>query len=590
MLLATALLFAFQSSAAPAPLRSADAAFRAGYAAINAGDLATAERNFAQAARLAPKIAAAHSAYGAVLLQEGKLDAAAEQLRLAESLDATDAAALLNLALAEAALAGRGGSGAAHHVGEARAAAGRWQALTGKPLPIDATQALATAAIAAGDRAGALAVVQSSLAASDAGDHAQRSLLLDLEGTLLAQERRYAEAVPPLREATAEAPDRPQPHLHLGAALLALHDVSGMAELTEAARLAPDDDVIALQLGKAQIAASQYADARATLERLHLRTPGDVDATYQLGLVLEALNDPKTAIPLFETALAQRPQDASLLINLALAMVQTGRAKEAIPLYRRAEAVDPNNPVLREDLGVAYLQQNDLDGALREFRAGAALDPKSAQLAYDLGLALKLRDDLPGAIAMLQHAAALDPALADAPYTLGVIYMQQGRFEESAQSLRAAIALRPDDGDMWAMLGSVHKQAGQNTEAIEALRRAITIQPGQPGNHINLAAVLAQTGDRTGAAAERKVAADLSRSAVNHQKAAFALDSGKLLRSRGQLAEAEVQLRAAVAADPGSRDAHTALAELLLQQGKVTEAQAERDRANATAVLPPSSP
>src|ERR1035438_285552 len=60
----------------PAPpnrgaLTRADAAFRAGFAARQAGNLPEARARFAEAARLAPRIPEAHEALGAVL---GELD------------------------------------------------------------------------------------------------------------------------------------------------------------------------------------------------------------------------------------------------------------------------------------------------------------------------------------------------------------------------------------------------------------------------------------------------------------------------------------------------------------------------------------
>ncbi len=582
MLSFAALILATQAAATAQPppsMHAADIAFRAGYAALTKGDLPAAEADFATAVHLAPRVALAHSAYGAILLQENRLPAAADELRQAETLDPNEPTAMLNLGITEARLGTASTPAAAKHRSLASDQFKRWQTFTAKALPADASVALATAEAAGDDRDAALRTLDGALSASSLEPSAESSLL-DTKGTLLVQQGSLADALPCFRTAVERAPEAPLPHLHLGALLLREHQpAAALSELSEASRLAPADDAIALELGEAQFAAGDTAAAQHTLTALHEHVPANVDAAYQLALTLEAANDFAGSIPLFEQVRRARPRDASLLTNLGLAMVQTGKAREAIALYSEAAHLDPKNPVLHEDMGVAFLQQNDLESALREFREGSTLDPGSAQLAYDVGLALKLRDDLPGAIAAFEHAATLDPSLADAPYTLGVIYMQQGRFDEAARSLHASIALRPQDADMWSMLGSVYKQANQPTEAIDALHHAIALQPGQPGNHINLAAVLAQQGDRTGAAAERKIAADLSRNAVNHQKAAFALDSAKLLRSRGQLAEAEIQVRAAITADPASTAAHTALADLLLQQGRVAEAASERSRA-----------
>jgi tetratricopeptide (TPR) repeat protein len=230
---------------------------------------------------------------------------------------------------------------------------------------------------------------------------------------------------------------------------------------------------------------------------------------------------------------------------------------------------------------VAWLQQADLDHAIAEFRAGLAIEPDNPQLNYDLGLALKLQDKIAEAMPALEKAAREDPTLADPPFTLGIIYMQMGRFSDAARELEKNLAMRPDNGDAWSILGSVYKQMDQPDKAVPALRRAIELLPDQPSAHIVLASILAEQGDTTGAAAERKKAADLSRVAVSRQRAKFNLDSGTQLLKQGKIAEALVQLKQAVAADPNYADAHRALADALAQQGDSAGAALERQKAAA---------
>ena len=139
-----------------------------------------------------------------------------------------------------------------------------------------------------------------------------------------------------------------------------------------------------------------------------------------------------------------------------------------------------------------------------------------------------------------------------------------------------AVALLPENGDAWAVLGSVYRQAGEPGKAADALRRAIALLPDQPGPHITLGSVLAEGGDTAGAATERKTAAELSRAAVNAQKAQFALKSGRALLEGGKPGDAEAQLKAAIAAEPNSAEAHLLLAEALDRQGRHAEASLER--------------
>jgi protein O-GlcNAc transferase len=432
--------------------------------------------------------------------------------------------------------------------------------------------------------------------------------LNDALGTLTAQSGHVDAALPYFQHAVAIDPTLAPAQYHLGTALLSLNQAdAAIAPLRLAVGAMPNRFDAQLQLGNALSATHQDADA---LTHLHLaaqlRTPStSPDALYALALALQASGDAKGSLPIFEaattaaanTAPATTTSSASssasssaALTNYALAYVQTGNTTHALPLYQRALALGPDTPTLREDYGVAYLQQSDLDHAVEQFRAGLALEPTNAHLHYDLGLALKLKDDLAAAVPEFVRAQQLDPALPDPPYTLGVLYMQQGRFPEAITQLKLAASLQPTNGDAWALLGSVLKDSGDPTNAaaaLDALTRAVALEPDQPSLHIQLAALDMEAGKRTEAAAERKIAADLSRAANNRQRAGFALKSGRVLLDQNKIPDAILQLNTAAQADPTLAEPHRLLAEAYTRQGKTAVAVAERKLA---ASLTPAQP
>jgi Flp pilus assembly protein TadD len=85
-----------------AAAKQADAAFHEGYAAANAGDLERARSSFAEVVRLEPKIAEGHAALGSVLLNLGRSEEAATELKRGLALRPGDRDIKMNLALAEA--------------------------------------------------------------------------------------------------------------------------------------------------------------------------------------------------------------------------------------------------------------------------------------------------------------------------------------------------------------------------------------------------------------------------------------------------------------------------------------------------------
>ena len=103
--------------------------------------------------------------------------------------------------------------------------------------------------------------------------------------------------------------------------------------------------------------------------------------------------------------------------------------------------------------------------------------------------------------------------------------------------------------------------------------------PEQPGPHISLAALLAENGDREGAVRERRIAGDLSRTAISRQRANFSLDAGRSLMAQGKLEQALLQLEISASADPSYADVHLALAAALERSGRTADALAERQKA-----------
>ena len=558
------------SAQSPTKLAAAKAAMIAGTAAANRGDLPTARREFARATGLAPQVAATHAALGATLLAQSDLLPALEELTRAHTLTPSEVFIDLNLARTQAALAQY-----------PQAVATFREALATTPPPALSPQesiAYATALAAMHDLATAQTIVTDALAASPSD-----APLEDALGTLIAQSGQLDRAIPHFQRATTLDPALPLPQYHLGVARLALDQPNeALAPLKSASDALPKAFDAQLQYGRALSATHDDAGALVLLKRaLTLRTPSTAtDALNVLALALQASGDPTDALPVFaELAASPQLSSSSILINYALAKVQTGDATGALPLYAQALALGPDTPTLREDYGAAYLQKQDLDNALVEFRAGLALDATSAHLHYDTGLALKLKDNLAAAVPEFQRAAQLDPQLPDPPYTLGIIYMQQGHSAEAAAQLRLATTLAPLNGDAWALLGSVLKDNGEAVAATEALRHAITLEPDQPSLHIQLAALEVQAGDTTGAAADRKIAAALSRAAISRQRASFALRSGRALLAENKLPEAVLQLTTATQADPTLAEPHALLADIYTRQGNAAAAAIERSKA-----------
>jgi tetratricopeptide (TPR) repeat protein len=557
-----------------AALKQADAAYKAGQAALAGRDLKAAREQFEKVVRLAPQAEQGHSALGAVLVSLGDTATGIRELEKALAIDSKDLNAQLNLAVAYEQSASTAKSLPLFAKAEASARGG------GHSLPSYALAAYARA-LARTQPEAALAKMKAAVAADP-----NNAELHDQLGSLYAQRREWPPAEEQFTAAIQVSPKFALAHLHRGLAIGAQHEPGELEELAQASQLAPDNVAIGIEYGKALADDGKDQEAVAVLQPLVEAHPESTVAAYQLALALQRTGSIPAAIPLFEKAVAADPTNAEAQANLGMALTQAQRAKEGVPHLQEAVKLAPKMVTAHQDLAAAYIQLNQLDDAVTQLRMAIQLAPDSPQLHYNLGVAFKMQDDAAGAIPELETAEKQNPAGSEAPYLLGVLYMQTGRYEDAARELDKSLKLQPQNGDGWATLGSVYAKLDKPAEAAAALREAIRQIPEQPDPHLTLAGVLVKQGQPAEAAAERKKAADLMRTNMNRQRAEVATHSGNSLLQSGKVDDAVAQFKEALSFDAGYSEAHLGLAAALERQGHAAEANVERQKAESSAGTP----
>ena len=599
-MLAVAVAAGGQKPAKPAAdaVKRADAAFRAGAAARESGNLEVARQRFAEVVRLQPQIPEGHSALGTVLAEMGRPLDAATEFETAAKMRPGDSAIESNLAMAYA-QAGKTAKAIEHFRLADEISKQPQQAGLDPPFYDAYGRALAKAGKTA--EAERVFLEEEKLT----GPRAEVS---DAIGTLYAQQGKWEAARKRFEHALEADPTYVKARVHLAVVQRTQKDLQGALNTLEPVLNAgsPNADVL-MEAGRTLAAAGRDEDALKQFEAAEKADAKTAGVQLEIAMALQRMGRQGEAVPWFEQAVEREPKNEIALTNLGLALTLTGKGKDALELFNRALALNGNDPVAYKDLGVCHLQLSAFDEAIEDFKRALALEPGDPQLHYDLGLAYKFKDRTDEAVAELKKAGEMDPRLQDPPYTLGILYMQLGRLDDAVTELRKAVALRPENGDAWAILGSTLKQDSRLPEAADALKKAIPLQPGQPGPRVTLAGVLAEqagnlnqqaeaadaAGDhakaetlraemkqlRSEAADYRKEAAELSRTAVSRQRANFALNAGNQQMLRGDIAGAIGRYQEAVTADPTFADAHTQLAIAYERQGRADEARAERAKA-----------
>jgi tetratricopeptide (TPR) repeat protein len=116
-------------------------------------------------------------------------------------------------------------------------------------------------------------------------------------------------------------------------------------------------------------------------------------------------------------------------------------------------------------------------------------------MAFAAGTSALSRGDWAAARQALGQAVAEAPQWADAYYNLAVAHAQLNDWPEATKALRRATALDPGQGDAWALLGAALWTAGELSDAYEALERAAALPGASASTLFNIAGLTLELGE-----------------------------------------------------------------------------------------------
>ena len=215
-------------------------------------------------------------------------------------------------------------------------------------------------------------------------------------------------------------------------------------------------------------------------------------------------------------------------------LLRQGKAEEALPLLQQAWQRNPDSLSQRASLAAALQELGRLSEAEAHYRVILQVNP--------------------------QHSLTL--------CNLGAILAQTQRLEEAIACLTQATQVEPNDAALWCNLGATLRKANRLHPARECQERALGLNPHLAQAHLNLGNVLYAQGDLQGALQAYQRAAEQDNVEAKVQV-------GQALHQAGQPLPAEKIFRAVLQHLPQHPRARTALAELLLEQRRTSEALTE---------------
>ncbi len=323
---------------------------------------------------------------------------------------------------------------------------------------------------------------------------------------------------------------------------------------------------------------------------------------HGLGRNEEALATYERALTLSKTG-AER---SDVLVEMSRVHADRGAINLALEGLSRARDAAPTDPEIHYNLGVLYFRAGQYDAAVASFDDAVKLKADHANALNNKGVTLEKQRKLDEAATAFKAAIAVDGNNGFAHFNLGLVLFKLRRFKEAEASFERATVVDPELGDAKFFLGEICFQLGDTKKALRLYKDALHSNPDDASTHRRVGDIHLQSGELDLAIGEYWAAVDADADAADHRaqlmrvlvarnndgdvRRAVKLGEAGLakhpeqLEVRTALATAEVAARRSERARqlleegtqvaPKDPAAHTAYARFLLEQGKVSDADA----------------
>ncbi|MFN2385430.1 MAG: tetratricopeptide repeat protein [Thermoanaerobaculia bacterium] len=273
------------------------------------------------------------------------------------------------------------------------------------------------------------------------------------------------EATTQAREAVRLDPRMPEARRLLGSLELAASEKdqsrldAAILELSEAAKLAPDDPGTIVTLARALMARGRAAEASRVLDRLPegRSQPGLLRLTAETRAKSGRLREAEET---YRALLARDPQDRDSIAALVDLYEDADRFDEALELLRRLEKQDPENTAVSERITLDLARAGRFEEAEKRARDLAGRRPENRAIRRLLAQVLFERGSIADGEKILLALLQADPGDEATRRAYAMELLRERRLDEAARILTESV-----------------QRAGQDPKAVES-RRSATVELG----------------------------------------------------------------------------------------------------------------
>lgn len=326
--------------------------------------------------------------------------------------------------------------------------------------PVAVVDAATRALIRAGDQAGAKAIVDKAVAAAPGHP------LLTEVAKLLESKRKPTPRVGTINEGAAEILSG------LGSAIVRedANDL-GVVLLQLALALDPAEDMSRITLAENFERLNRPLEAIAVLDKVAKRSPLRRNADLMIAFDYNAVDKVDEARAALNRIIRKNPGDKEALNALGNVLRTRKMFSEAADVYTRAIKVIGQTPKTEDwqvfyNRGIAYERTDRWPAAEADFKKAIELQPQQPLVLNYLGYSWIDRGiNLKEGMALIEKAVALAPNDGYIIDSLGWAHYKLGDYELAVRHLEKAVDLMPSDPTINDHLGDAYWQVGRHLEA-----------------------------------------------------------------------------------------------------------------------------
>lgn len=182
----------------------------------------------------------------------------------------------------------------------------------------------------------------------------------------------------------------------------------------------------------------------------------------ELSKVYFKLDQPITALELFEKASEKHPQDTHLLLSIARVYDQLGDNEKAVASYRRVLALDSSNVEAVACIAAHHFYEDQPEIALRLYRRLLQMGVSNTELWNNLALCCFFASQYDMTLSCFERALTLasEDNEADVFYNVGHMAIGIGDLGLAYQAFKVAISIDPSHAEAYNNLGVLELRKG----------------------------------------------------------------------------------------------------------------------------------